>query len=268
MALATKGVRGDRHPRSPLRVVQIIRELSSAPGGLSLATLSAKLATPKTSLLNILRALEAEGYLRFDNSLYFLGFESIKLGMAISAGCRFPGVLKPMLKQLATTVGETCLIATLTHERAEILYSDIEESSNSLRYVVPLGTRRPLHLTAAGKLFLSSFDEDELRQFFKKTKLKAETESTITSEKALRSDIRRIAEAGISVSHGESVDGVDGIAAPVFGSTGEMVCALVVGFPSFRREAREAIIIETVRNAAVEMSQLLGFSNLATGGRP
>jgi hypothetical protein len=61
-------------------------------------------------------------------------------------------VARPFLLDLARVTGETVFLSVV--EREEVLYIDKVDSTQAIRYIVDSGTRRPLHCTSVGKLYL------------------------------------------------------------------------------------------------------------------
>ena len=81
-------------PRSAIRIFRLLEALSRQGEGSSLAQLSSELASPKSSLLMLLRPIVAEGYLARTNGRYMLGPRMHKLAAeilhAIEAGVFVP----------------------------------------------------------------------------------------------------------------------------------------------------------------------------------
>src|SRR5579862_8252147 len=81
-------------PRAMSRVLRLFDCLAKAPEGLSLADLSAQLAAPKSTMLNSLKPLAAEGFLVSEGALYRLGPKAFRLAADISAAWSLPRTLR------------------------------------------------------------------------------------------------------------------------------------------------------------------------------
>ena len=115
-------------PRSPLRVMQALEALAATPEGLSLARLAERLHTPKTSLLSLLRSLEAGCYVTQVGGQYQLGAKALWLGALI--GARTPpdssisAKLHPLLRDMMEQCGETTLLGVMGDDRRHGVYVD------------------------------------------------------------------------------------------------------------------------------------------------
>lgn len=139
-------------PRSPLRVMQALEELAGSRDGLTLTRLSEKLQTPKTSLLNLLRSLEAGSYVTQVNGHYQLGANALRLGALIGTRLTpessLSSTLHPLLAEMMEQGGETTLLGVMGDDRRHGVYVDIIESRGAIRFSSLIGTRRPLRLPA------------------------------------------------------------------------------------------------------------------------
>ncbi|MDX9974236.1 MAG: helix-turn-helix domain-containing protein, partial [FCB group bacterium] len=100
-------------PRSLARLMALFGLLSRASDGMSLAELNVALETPKSSLLNLLRPLVAEGYLLHGNGNYRLGPSIFRLSAAVLAAWNFPKMIRPFMEELSRRTGETVLLGVL-----------------------------------------------------------------------------------------------------------------------------------------------------------
>lgn len=142
-------------PRSLTRLLGIFDVLAKSPDGMSLAELNVALESPKSSLLNLLRPLVAEGYLMHDVGRYRLGPSIFRLSAGVMAAWNFSKILRPFLVDLSKSTNETVYVGVLDVEHKEITYVDVIESEQSVRYSMHIGLRRPLYCTAAGRVLLA-----------------------------------------------------------------------------------------------------------------
>jgi hypothetical protein len=147
-------------PRSLARLLGLFDALARSPDGLSLADLNVALESPKSSLLNLLRPLVSEGYVLHDGNRYRLGPAIFRLAANIMSVWNFSKLLHPYLEELASRCHETVYLGVLDREHGVITYVDVIESAKSVRYAMPVGTRRPLYCTAAGRLLLAHADQN------------------------------------------------------------------------------------------------------------
>lgn len=241
-------------PRSLTRVLGLFESLAKCGDGLSLAELNVALDSPKSSLLNLLRPLVNEGFLIHHHGRYRLGPAIFRLSASIMSAWSFSRVFHPYVEELANRIHETVYLGILDKDQKVITYVDVIESTQSVRYAIPIGMTRPLYCTAAGRVLLAHAEKSWLEKYLRTTKLEPRTEQTVTSKKALRVLLDRIRAEGVSISIGEFLAESAGIAAPVFGADGKVVAGLAVGAPTDRFEKQlpqmRVALLEVTRRAS------------------
>jgi DNA-binding IclR family transcriptional regulator len=246
-------------PRSLSRTLRIIEILAGVPDGSTLTQLSAALDSPKSSLLGLLRPLCALGYAVNANGRYVLGPAAYRLGVSIMPTQSVSRIARPILRELAEQFEETVLIATLDRKAAQTVYVDKVESSRSIRYTVPLGTRRPLYCSAAGRVLLAHADPAFIDEYLRTAVLAPLTPRTLTSPSELRDMLPRIREQGLATAVGEVSSDVAGIAAPIFDHSGSAIAALAMAAPVNRVRAYAPTAAKLIREAAESISFGLGY---------
>lgn len=223
-------------PRSLGRVLHLFDEIARANEGLSLTEASVLLDSPKSSLLNILRPLVAQDYLTQDDTRYRLGPAAYRLASTILSGRRLSVVYRPFLEELGRASKETVFLATLDREARLITYVDCVESPQVVRYVVPVGSTRPIYATSAGRVLLAFADDDWRENYIKSEKFKRLTASTPIGKDVLRKRLNKIYREGLEVSLGDAVEDVGGLSAAIKNSDGSVDAALLIGAPVERLE--------------------------------
>jgi DNA-binding IclR family transcriptional regulator len=246
-------------PRSPQRVMQLLEALASAPGGLSLTNLSKRLASPKSSLLNLLRALELAGYVESASGLYRIGPASLPLGAMLTGGNPFLRSIRPLLRRLAHDTGETALIGILTQDGRHAMPVESVESRNPLRFAVPLGKPFPLHASTMGRAILAFKNPEFIAAHLDDVAATADPKAPIDGAEISRAlaDTRR---SGVAELNAEHTDGILGFGAPIFDGHGWFEAAVVVGGPADRIASQRARFVSLVHQAGAEMSEVLGFT--------
>jgi DNA-binding IclR family transcriptional regulator len=239
--------------RSVERAVAILEYLSRAEAPAPLHELSTAIRAPKSTTLTIARTLAARRLLRFDEArkAYELG---PRLGEFAS---RRPGaidvrpVARPHLERLARDTGESAYLSVV--EDAQVVYVDRVESAQPIRYAAPVGGRRPLHATSAGKLALAMAPVGFVDRYLRHG-LARHTASTITDVGVLRRQLARTRRRGWAEARDESVPGLTGFAAPVRDASAGLVAMVTVAGPTFRMRAARRAMREAVCAAARAIS--------------
>lgn len=256
-------VRTDVRPRATHRaanrVVDILELLAGSREGLALREVSAELEAPKSSLLPLLRALTARGYLEQSRAgEYRLGWRALALGNGSAAHRELPDVARPALVELMRRTGETVFLGALAGDGLSVVYVDKVESEQIIRYAAGVGDRRPLHATSSGKAILAFLPPEERDTIVKSLPLARHTERTVTSLPALRAALDEIRRAGVCVSLDEMVRGACGVAAPIFDRFGRVAGVCTVAGPTDRVRPQLRAVTAEVRRAAQTISALLG----------
>ncbi|MBV8398852.1 MAG: IclR family transcriptional regulator [Acetobacteraceae bacterium] len=241
-------------PRSLTRLLGLFDALAKSSNGLTLAELNSLLESPKSSLLNLLRPLVAEGYLNHDNGRYRLGPTIFRLAGNIMSVWNFSNVIRPYLEELAQRSHESVYIGVLDRAGKAITYVDSIDSPHAVRYSVPIGGVRPLYCTAAGRILLAFADEEFQEEYLRTTKLEAQTERTLTTRKGLRAELDKVIRTRVSVSIGEMFPESAAIAAPIFGANGKIVAAMAVGGPSQRLQPKLDVLMPIIADVATRAS--------------
>jgi len=244
--------------RSPARVLQVIFELATS-NGLSLARLASLTHLPKTSLLTLLRSLEASNYVVNVSGMYQLGPETFAIAAAITAKERFLPTARPALQALFSDTGETVQIGILVPDEALAETIEIIETRKPVRFSLPVGLRRPLHSTSIGKLLLAYQPLQWTRNWLEHNELEAFTPHTITSIPDLLAELEQIRRNGISISHENMFEGMSGISAPIWNEAGHFLAGVSVTGPTYRLRPEEARIRELAQRAGEDISRRLGY---------
>lgn len=254
-------------PRSLQRTLGIFDAIARSPDGLSLAELSDQLQSPKSSLLTLLRPLTMGNYLIHSNSHYTFGNESFALATNIISARKFGTVVRSVMIELQKRCPETVILAIADRAAETVIYTDVLESPQLVRYTVAAGTARPLYTSAAGQLLLAYQNEKWRDRYLRKVKLKPMTKRTIVDMSLLRKKLDTIRKTGLSVSISEAIEDASGVAAPIFDSEGTILAALLLGGPTARYvqdgEKWNALVAEF----AAQASRMVGFVDRPGPGR-
>jgi DNA-binding IclR family transcriptional regulator len=142
--------------------------------------------------------------------------------------------LLPAMETLRDTTRETVILGK--RQRDHIVYLEVIESPEVIRYSARPGDTKPLHSSCIGKTMLSTLKPDEVRQLLGGHPLEKVTPNTITSLGRLMDDLAQGRERGFFTTRGENVVDVTALAVPV--SVNNELFGLAVAGPSHRIDAR------------------------------
>jgi DNA-binding IclR family transcriptional regulator len=252
--------------KSLVKALRILDVLAERPGGFGITELSEELQIGKSTVHRLLATLKEEGYVLTHpgGSRYILGGRVARLGQQFSDPYQLVTFGEPTVRRLAREYNETVNLAVL--DRTEMVYIAGEESRETLRNHVLLGSRAPAHATALGKVCLSTLAPEEVRRRYKGVKLPAQGPNTIKTLSGLLEELSAVREAGFAYEDEESGPGIFCIAVPVRLFAGGPVAALSFAMPRPRiTPARRLTMRNALLQASEHLSNQLGYRT--RGGR-
>lgn len=254
--------RAAQSPQSVTRVIRILEALCASTAPVSLADLARTLDAPKSSLAALLRGLAEEGFVVAADGAWRLGPGAFGLSSALLEARRrlqSSDLVREGMRRLADRCGETVLFGVRDEDGATLTYVDVIESPKTVRFMVPVGDRRPLFSTAGGRILLASFTEAELNRYLDGLKPEAYTAQTVTGRRELAAVIAAVRAAGVAQTIDQSSEGVTGTAAAIRDAAGRIIGALIVAAPSLRLQDRLDELKRLVIEEAALVSRSLGY---------
>jgi IclR family transcriptional regulator, acetate operon repressor len=207
----------------------------------------------KTTVFRLVRELAACGLVEITPAGVRLGMRLFELGNSVPRQRSLKEAALPFMRDLHEATRETVHLAVL--DGAEVVYIEITHGAHAPRLPSRVGGRMPAHATGVGKAILA-FSPPEVAAALIDAGLERRTARTIVAPGALRRELARIRESGVSFDREESGPGIVCAASPVFGAGGMAVAALsLTGWSSRLDLARVA---PAVRTAALALSRQLG----------
>ncbi|ELY64997.1 IclR family transcriptional regulator [Natrinema versiforme] len=213
---------------STTRKTFALLEALKAEEGVTIADLTERTDLPKSTVYRHLQTLTDLGYVIERDGNYYVGFRFVELGEQ----ARSRNVGYTAAKRAVFELGQE------TDERAVFIVEEDNEAVYVHRYGslsnTMLGQRRPLHSMASGKLILAEWDDEAVREYIDEVGLERITSNTITDSDALFSELESIRERGYAVNNQEHMDGLRGVAVPVYTPDDEFLGSLAVFGPTSR----------------------------------
>jgi DNA-binding IclR family transcriptional regulator len=163
------------------------------------------------------------------------------------------------MRRLAERCGETVLFGVADEDGQSLTYVDVIESRATVRFIVPVGDRRPLYCTAGGRMLLAAGNESDAARYLQSLRPAAITAETETDSRRLAEAVAAARVAGFAQTIDQVSDGVTGTAAPVRDAAGTVIGALIVAAPSLRLQHRLAELARLVVEEAAAISRSLGY---------
>jgi DNA-binding IclR family transcriptional regulator len=239
------------------KALEILCCFSSSEPQFSLSKLSRRLEIPKSTTHNLLRTLQACGFVVQDSAtlLYRLGPRILELATHFSPRMQLEALAAPHLRRLMQETRETVKLAVLSDGEALILAA--VESPFDLHTRGDVGRRAPLHSTSLGKAILSVLPAPDLRGILARRGLPRFTRRTITTLPTLERELAGIHADGFALDWDESEEGVHCAAAPLPHVSGLEPAAISVSGPAVRlpgERLREVAALARATAAAISRS--------------
>lgn len=226
---------------------------------LSITEICQRVGMVKGTVHRVLSTLAARKFVEQNSKtkMYGLGVRTLEIGMASKRERFLRMAMAPFLMELYETCGETVNAAVWEYNGIRYIYR--LESEALLRISTTAGARFPGYCAATGKVLLSYFSNEDIRQIYsQKSAFRKYTEKTITSVDKLIREIEEIRINKVAFDDEEALVGVYCVAAPILNSKGECVAAISISAPKNRVAAKTgATFAKLVSETAGKISNSL-----------
>jgi IclR family KDG regulon transcriptional repressor len=240
--------------KSAERVLDLFELLSRDQAtGLGMEQIIMELGIPRSSFYALSRMLIQREYIvKPSEGVYKLGVKAFEIGSAYLSNVELTEIARPIMLEIKNLTKETVNITVFDQERLEIIVVARETGLNPLRFVSSLGSRLPANKTASGKLFLSEYSDEEVRDMYQGV-LDGSRVAKLNQE---LSNIRRLE---IAENNQETYTGVVILAAPIFDNTKKIIAALNIGIPVQQLDqAKNSRYVRLLQAGSSYISHLMG----------
>jgi IclR family transcriptional regulator, KDG regulon repressor len=228
---------------------------------LSITEICQKLGMVKGTVHRVLATLVARKFVQQNSKtkMYGLGVRTLEIGIDSKRERFLRIAMAPFLMKLYERCGETVNAAVWEYNGIRYIYR--LESEELLRISTTAGARFPGYCAATGKILLSYFSNEDIRQIYSLNKsLKKYTCNTITSVEELIREIDEVRVKKVAFDDEEALVGVYCVAAPILNLKGECVAAISISAPKNR------VTAETSETLAKLVSETAGRISSSLGG--
>lgn len=199
-------------------VFAILDHLATARRPLGVTELALLMGEPKPRIYRHLASMRLINVVEQDtvSDKYRLGSKLVNYGSAASEQFDLRSIADPYLTQLRDQTGQTALLSVPSSDTA-LVVAAVESLSNVCITVKP-GNRVVAHASAQGRVVLAYSDEATRKRLLRR-RLEPTTEHTLTEPAALTARLQLIRERLYETADGESIEGINVLAAPVFQGT-------------------------------------------------
>ena len=215
------------------RALRIIEFLAENPTGAGITEISKSLGLSKGTVHRLVSTLKERdfAYQSSNTELYRLSYKILYLYNCISNNIDMFKVSRPIIRKFADKVDATVHLATLDEKRSNIVYIDRIEPMNSQKPFVMssrVGKKAPCYCTAAGKILLSQYSDDEIRDILNGEEYKTYTDKTIKNIDEFLEEIHKVRKQGYALDENEYDHGIICISIPIYNSNDKIDFAMSV----------------------------------------
>ncbi len=204
----------------------MIRVFDADHPRLTLSEVAAATGLSRAAARRFLHTLVRLGYMRSADGRFELRPKILELGYAYLSSRTLPEVAMPHLEELVEQVHESSSVSEL--DGGDVVYLARVPTKRIMAVAISVGTRFPAYATSMGRVLLAAQPGPWLDAYLSTVSLYHLTDHTITTESALRQELRKIRARGWALVDQELEEGLRSLAAPIRDSDGTVVAAVNV----------------------------------------
>lgn len=219
------------------RAVRTLDALARAESDLSIRELADEVEVSKSAVQRLLSSLVETGLAVQDpgSRRYGLGPRTLVLGTAYQRRIDLRAVTLPHMTHLRDLTGETVGLSVRVGD--ELLHVEQVVSASALRRSFEIGRTLPLWCGAPSRLFLADLPEAEVREILRRRRPSAIVPADPPSARKMSAAVREARESGCSTAYGETIAGVNTVAAGLYAADGHLTATLSITGPATRWDA-------------------------------
>jgi len=240
--------------KTAARTLDLFEVFAKEKAPLTLTELAARLRSPISSCHALVKTLQARGYVYVLDARKRVYPTKRLLTVTQQIALNDPILerIGPVLEGLMRQTDETVILGK-RHGDA-VIYLDVIECRQTIRYAASAGDAKPLHSSAIGKAMLGTLDEVGRRRLLSTLPLRSVTPNTITTREALLRDIATGHTRGFYVTRGENVAEV--MAISVARSVGDEPYGVAIAGPIARLDAKLKPLVAALLRARKALEEI------------
>ncbi len=197
-----------------VRAVRVLELLASSEKPVPLSGITAALGAPKSSVHGVLRDLISEGFVEpAEPGTYKIGMKAFEVGSALLHRTNPMSEIAPELRALTRRLQVTSHFAVLAGTDVVYLWKE-DPPVLGVQLASAVGARLPAQWTSVGKACLAWLDAEDVAQHLDPAQPSSDGRHRTRAEMAV--ELAEIRSRGYAVDEGDTVSGIECVAAPVF----------------------------------------------------
>ncbi|MBO0455161.1 IclR family transcriptional regulator [Enterococcus hulanensis] len=243
--------------KSAERTLRLLEAIAHHSKGLSFSDIQQILNTPKSSTFSLIQELVENDYLSFNDNVkkYVAGSNFIKLAANFIGSGDLVQELKILTNELSIRVRTTSHAGIL--DGTEVIYLARSEHFENYSLMKQIGGRLPANCTAIGKMLLSQYSDETIRELYRDTPWRMLTANSKKSVDELLEELRVFRKQGYSTEYQEASETSNCIAMPII-QNGKMIASFSCTFSNDELESVDTnVVVETMKNCKHEIESRL-----------
>jgi IclR family KDG regulon transcriptional repressor len=248
------------------RAVDILDALTARRTNLSIREIVEATGLNRSTAIRLCANLERRGLLQRDlaTNRFRLGHRLFEMGSVVYSSLSLLQAAAGPLSALEQRSGTTIVLAVRDGNYSVTVDKRQGVGDNFAMVPMPgeVGAVHPLTQGPIGQVFLATMPVAEIDELLDRFPLEQYTPYSILSRKRFLARLPRVRDEGYAIEVNEVVEGLMGIAAPIFDFSGNTAGVLALGFPATRET--DAVFLELavgdLKQTAAEVSANLGYT--------
>jgi len=245
------------HITSLARGLSVLRAFSKEHPEMTLSQVASATSLSAATARRCLHTLVDLGYAAKRGKLFLLRPAVVAFASAYLESMNLEQIVRPYLQEVRDKTGDSSSLAVLAE--TEILYLVHVSTNRMVRVPCTVGTRFPAYPTSLGRALLAFQAKGFMEDYFRKVRLSALTEKTVTSKSALRNLLVRVREERCAAVEDELDYGLVSVAVPIFNVDNQVIAAINCSTSTARTDknamtaSRLPILREAARSIEIEL---------------
>lgn len=244
----------DPNVKTALRVAELIEIFARERKPLSLSEVARHLDAPVSSCLALLRTLTESGYIYEIGRRqgYYPTGRLLAMARRISDADPILAKVSASLQDLCDATAETVIFAKIESNN-KVMFLQVIESTQPIRYVAVAGTQRDIHTGSLGKALLSTLDAAKRQKLLTERPLARYNDQTVTDPAQIEEEIRVSIQRGWFQTLDDALPGVGTVAWPL--NIAGHDYAIAIAGPAFRVEPNQVNLVQKLRLVCATLDQ-------------
>lgn len=249
------------------RALNIIDTLAEYNNGCGIIELSKELGLSKATVHRLLSTLKYKGYViqNPETEKYLLSTKFLYLASNVTNNLDIIKVAKPYIQSFSNKVGEVLHLCIADETNENIIYIDKIHPNNpnhSISMSSHIGKKAPIFCTASGKLLLSQYSNNEIKEMLKDVQFIKYTNNTLENIDDLLKEISEIRENHYALDNVEYDKGIICISVPVYDANNKIIAAISLSSVTLYYSLNELLEFkDDMQNLGMMVSKLIGYKH-------